>query len=213
MTDIVAAVEFGGFIVAGWSLVFLLGKVKSERRQRALITLLLVYVVVISFGNAVLRINLWPFSSWDLVTRTQSGGGWPDWRTFGVTADGKEYPVDYRAFEPLNAHELGTWMLQDFVGLTREQQGKVGEYFLRQMNRARQNVRKGKEPGYLGRFLGPLVAPAHMIYPPGWLNPDDVPADRFVAVRWYRSIWDLEAMYQDMSTMRLVPLYEYSKPQ
>jgi hypothetical protein len=212
MSDFAGALQFTGFVGAGVFLVSLLRRVPSESQQRALVSVFLAYVLIVSFGNGVLQLQLWPFSSWGLVpgaAPAESDDAWSDWRVVGVTADGGEHLIDYRAFEPLNAHELGAWMLTKFALLTREQQDRVGVYLFRLINTAREKTIAGNRPGYLRRYLGPFVAPAHVLYAPGWSAPGDAPSERFVAIRWYREVWNLDVRYKDPTKVSLVLLYQY----
>jgi len=63
--------------------------------------------------------------------------------------------------------------------------------------------------GRFGRFLGRLQAPTHLMYRGIWRQPDDVPAQPFVGIRWYREFWNIEERKADPARFQRVLGFEY----
>ena len=130
-------------------------------------------------------------------------------RPVAVTAQGTEYPVDYRAWEPFTHEELLTWLMLDFQALAGPGRDSVGAFLLARAEAARVAVRAGKGPGPVSRRLGVLTAPSHLLFARIWRRPEDVPAAPFVSVRVYRESWSIEERAREPRAVRLTLLYQY----
>lgn len=185
------------------------GGPRPVKRVRHLIIAWLVGATLLA---GVTQRNLWPLSSWALMTSVPTrhmGEDPPYQRLLAVDDAGHEYAVDYRALEPFAVEELMAWMRYSFVKLPRADQDSAARYLLDRLNLARTRVRAGRSPGTQGRWLGPLRAPYHLLHPRQWTSPESVPAAPFVAIRVYGEQWDLLERAADPARFTRVLLYEF----
>jgi hypothetical protein len=207
----VAAGAYAGMVLASAG-VMALERRGKRRALRAARQLLILWVVGATLLAGVSQRDLWPLSSWSLMTRAprRDMGVDPIYlRLLAVDDAGREYPVDYRAVEPFAIEELMAWMRSYFLKLHAGEQDSVAGFLLRRLNVARARVLAGSEPGTQERWLGPLRAPFHTLHPRQWTSVSSVPATPFVALRMYGETWDLEERAVDPTRVTRTRLYEY----
>ena len=208
---VIAATAYAGMVLAAAAVV----AAECRGRHRALRgarQLLIAWAVGATLLAGVSQRDLWPLSSWSLMTRAprRDMGVEPVYlRLLAVDGAGQEYPVDYRAVEPFAIEELMAWMRTYFLKLPAGEQDSVAGFLLRRLNVARARVRAGAEPGTQGRWLGPLRAPFHSLHPAQWTSVSSVPTTPFVALRVYGETWDLEERAVDKTAVTRTRLYEY----
>ncbi len=208
---LVAAAAYAGMAAAALA-VAVLERRGSRRALRTARHLFVAYVAGVSLVAGVSQRDLWPISSWTLMTGvpTRQMGVDPVYLRMLVVDDaGREYPVDYRAVEPLAIEELSAWMRTTFLELGPAARDSVGRFLLHRMNVARDRVRRGQPPGRQERWLGPLRAPYHTLHPKLWTGPASVPGTPFTTLRIYRESWDLEARARDPAQVRRSLLYQF----
>ncbi len=219
----VAAVAFGGLVLLILSAIVAEGRggphstgrgspLRRARAVRRARQMIIAWVVGSTLLAGVTQRNLWPLSSWALMTSAptrQMGEKPPYQRLLAVDDAGHEYVVDYRALEPFAVEELMAWMRYSFMTLARADQDLAARYLLERLNLARTRVRAGDSPGTQGRWLGPLRAPFHLMHPRQWTSPETVPATPFVALRVYGERWDLLERAADPARFTRVLLYEF----
>lgn len=218
MSNLVAPFVFLGYVALAVR-VAIATRRRRGRPPRA-VHLLLLYTLGVTFGVAIVHRDFWPFSPWRMMPRIAPAGvgdtavarSISRVRVMGVTADGREYWVDPRAWEPLNDAELGAWLAHRFPILRATERARAGAWLLRAAEAGRAATRAGGEPGYLDRVFGPLTAPGHYLYARLWRSPDDVPAEPFRLVRVYREVWDISGRERDPAALRLERVYEYPTP-
>jgi hypothetical protein len=203
---------------AGWVGFVLLGLwvVRAERRRQAnrpgLTNLLLLYAVAISFAPGLSQRDLWPFSAWTMMADVRSpilGHA----RALGVDATGREHPIDYRVWQPLQWEELIAWLGIELPNLSPAEQDSALSYLLRRANEGRMDALRGKRPGYLHRFLGPLEAPEHMLHPKLWRRPDQVPPQPFVALRVVWESWNADSGRREPGRVTRRLIHEFPRPE
>jgi len=204
---------FLAFIVLGWRTV----RPRREDLQRARVNELVIFTVLAMASAALLQRHFWPFASWRMTpfmapTRvgTQADNA-QNLRLVGVTADGREYRIDHRAWEPVTEAELIGWLFADFPQLDAEHQDRVAAWMLGQADRARAAVRAGEAPGSFGRVFGPLAAPSHFLYARLWRSAADVPAEPFVRIRWYRESYDVMGLWRGADSVALHLEFAYPR--
>jgi hypothetical protein len=174
------------------------------------------YVVGVTLLSAISQRDLWPFSAWRLMVGpvpTEIGGEAARLRIALRTTDGREYPLDHRAVEPLDLGELRGWLRQYGSSGSAEALDGMGAFILDRAEEARLRVRSGRRPGRFHVPLGPLAAPKHTLYPELWARPSDVPDAPFREVVVYQEQWTLERRWRDPTAYTLEPLYTYrSRP-
>jgi len=211
---LVAAAAFAGMAL-GAAALSLLERRGTRRALRAGRNLFVAYVAGASLVAGISQRDLWPVSSWSLMTGapTREMGQDPAYlRLLAVDGDGQEYPVDYRAVEPFAIEELSAWMRVAFFGLQPAERDSAAAYLLQRLNIARARVRRGAAPGRQERWLGPLRAPFHTLHPRVWTGPAAVPDAPFVGLRIYGERWDLEERAIDPTRVRRELLYQYREP-
>ena len=136
----------------------------------------------------------------------------PTPRIMGVDADGQEYDIDYRAWQPLSLEELISWLNFDFFRLEPSARDRVGRYFLDSANHAREQALSPDGLAYPNRWLGPFTAPTHMLHPPMWSSRGSVPRNSFAGIKIYEESWDLEERWGDPTRVTRTLAYEYPHP-
>jgi len=207
LRDLVAAACFVGFLMLG----LLAGHQGSDtvRRQRR-ISLFLAYSLLASFAVGLKQRDLYPFTSWPLVaarfTPTATA-----YRVVGVSADGIEHPIDYRAWQPMSVDELYSWLAQQFRSLDMASQARAARFLLARVNESARRARAGEPPGTFGRVLGPFAAPLFLLHPAVWADSTAVP-DTLVGLRLYEIRWVLEERARGSDGGERDLLYEYLEP-
>lgn len=211
---LVAAAAYAG-LVAGAAFIVLAERRDAKATLRATRSVFIAYIVAVSLAAGALQANLWPLSSWSLMTGAplrRYGENPPYLRIVAVDAEGAERAIDYRAVEPFAIEELMAWMRSSFFTLPPAAQDSAAAYLLTRVNVARERVREGKSPGTQGRLLGPLRAPFHLLHPKRWTSPATVPGTAFVGLRVYREAWDLEERAAGRSRVERTLAYSFSPP-
>ena len=207
MVDIIGLLAFAGFLLVAIGVAISRGD-----RRRQLVHTFLAYVVVVTFTAGFTHRDLWPFSGWPMMTQPPPAAVGPDlpfsW-LYGVTSDGREFPIDYRAWEPLSMSELLAWLEYRSSIVPESRRRRVGAFLLDKANAGRLAVLAGEDPGYLDDRLGPLHAPTHLLFGASWTKPTDVPQTPFVQLRWYREYWNIEQRRADSSRITRVLGFEY----
>jgi len=215
MTSLISAGVYLGFVVL--ALLAWAARRASEATARRRISALIGYVVFASFLAGLSQRNLWPFAHWRMMQTVApeavGDSGLTVNDVVGVTAQGAEYPVDYRALEPFTYEELLAWLMLRFPAQPPPARDSVGAFLLRSSEAGREAARAGKGPGRVSRLLGSFAAPSHVVYARRWNGPDDVPATPFVAVRIYREYWNIEERARDPHAIRRRLLYQFPGPE
>jgi hypothetical protein len=195
MFNAFAALCFGGLVLL--AIVLLAGReaVPPERRKLR-VSLFLVYALGASFGAGLTQLDLWPFSAWPLVAGLLPPAVTQP-RLVGVDADGVEYQIDARAYEPLSFDELMSFMDLKFLSLDSTSREQVARDLLARANAARLRALRGERIGEFGRWLGPLSAPLFLLHPTPWNDAARAPARPLVRLRFYRDVWRLEERARD----------------
>jgi hypothetical protein len=177
---LVKGVLFFGFVALGLLAAYSARKPGDDRR---LINLFIVYTVVLSLSVGLRQRDVWPFAAWPLVAGTVSRPLTHP-RIVAIDADGREYQIDYRAWEPIEFDELIAWKEQNFARLERSAQDRVAAYLLRIVEQARQQWSSGQRVHYLDYYLGPLSAPLFLGHPGYWDSDSGVPGQALVGLRF-----------------------------
>ncbi|PYX84256.1 MAG: hypothetical protein DMG70_06985 [Acidobacteria bacterium] len=209
-TNIVSTIAFVGFVGLGL-LAATGGRFLAEPAKRRLTNAFLAFALTVSFAAGLTQHNLWPFSSWPVLAMPMPAATFdlPTPRIVGVDANGNEYDIDYRAWQPLSLEELTSWLNLHFFHLDRASEDRVGKFFLDRANRAREQALAPSGLAYPNRWLGPLTAPTHILHPAIWSRAGRVPRNCFVRLRIYQESWDLEARRLDPAKLTRVLAYEY----
>jgi hypothetical protein len=212
-TNIISTVCFVAFVVCGLLVAAGGGLLLTEPARRQLTNAFLLLVLGVSFAAGLTQHNLWPFSSWPVLAyAVPTGGRYPPLpRIVGFDASGKEYDIDYRAWQPLSLEELLSWVRLSFAGLDPAARDRVGRYLLERSNRAREQALSPAGLTFANRWLGPLTAPTHMLHPAIWSHPESVPHNSFIGLRIYDESWDLEERSRDPQKVTRVLTYEYRR--
>jgi len=188
--DLVAAVGWVGFLSVGVVVLWTEFKGHTQWRRKATHFLLL-YVIIIAGSAGILRKELWPFSAWSMIPNLRDPRVGTT-RVFGVDSSGHEHSIDVRAWHPIQWAELTSWLTLRFPALPEDEQVEAMRYLLWQANGARDQARRGEQPGYLGRYLGPLVAPEHLLHVTVWAQPDVAPSAPFQGLNVIREWWNVD---------------------
>jgi hypothetical protein len=209
--NIVSAVCFAAFVGAG--LLVAAGRQFPAGWDKRLINAFLLIALFASFTSGLSTRDMWPFSSWNMMTGVTppAGRALPTLSIVGVDADGKEYDIDYRTWEPLSPEELHSWLRHSFYQLDPAARDRVASYLLQRSNLAREQALSTAGLAYSNRWLGRLTAPTHLLHPPLWSHPESVPPNPFVRLRIYGESWDLERGRLAPGSMTRVLAYEYPR--
>jgi hypothetical protein len=202
---------FAGFLIASLAVFLAERAAAPASRRQAAIGLLRGYVLVVALFAGLAQRDLCPFSSWKLA----AGRVAPEVvrvRVVGVDDEGREHPVDARAWQPLAYDELMPWLQLVFPTLEARARERVAAYLLERAEAARARARAGAGVGYFDRFLGPLTAPSFVLHPRLWPAASSAPARPFVRVRLYREAWSLEERRRDPRVFRRTLDFEYATP-
>jgi len=203
---LVKALLFFGFVALG-----LLAAFSSRNREGSsyAVNAFLVYSIVLGLGAGLSQHEVWPFSTWPLVAGTVSKPVTHP-RFVAIDSAGREYQIDFRAWEPLEFDELMAWEGLSFFRLDTASRDRVAAYLLSIIERARERWAAGSQVDYFRRYLGPLSAPLFLGHPSYW--DIAVPAQTFVGLRLYDETWDVEERSRDPSKVSRKLVYEYRRP-
>lgn len=169
------------------------GRRTSTRRVDAFVA----FVLAASILAGVLQKESWPFTNWALVHHLSPKRFENVLELEALDTDGRSWPLDARALQPLALEELRSWLTPRLDVLTAPQRDALGSWLLLRAEAARQRALAGKSVGSNERWLGPLAAPYHFTRPRRWDDLASVPDRRFVALRVYADSWDVEVRHQD----------------
>jgi len=211
-TNVASAICFLAFVVFGLG-VSVSGRVFASAAKRRLTNAFLLLALIISLVPGLTQRNMWPFSSWPVLAMPMRSAtrDFPTPRIMGVDADGQEYDIDYRAWQPLSVEELISWLNFHFFRLEPRAQDHVGGYLLERSNQARERALSPAGLAYPNRWLGPFTAPTHMLHPAIWSHRGNVPRTSFVRIRIYEESWNLEARRLDPAKITRVLAYQYPR--
>lgn len=206
--EVVKGLLFLGFVALGLIAAY---STRGKRGERRLVNVFLVYTIVLGLGAGLSQREVWPFSTWPLVaalvppTVTHP-------RIVAIDGEGQEYPIDYRAWAPIEIDELLGWEGKYFFGLDRAAQDRVGAYLLGIVERNREQWSAGKPVPYFERYLGPLSTPFFLGHPEHWTIGAGVPAQPFRGLRLYHELWNVEERWRDPGKVVRQLAYEYREP-
>ena len=211
-TNIASAICFVVFVVSGL-VVSVSGRFLASAAKRRLTNAFLLLALIVSLLPGLTQRNMWPFASWPVLAMPMPAAtrDLPTPRIVGVDVDGREYDIDYRAWQPLSFEELISWLNFDFFRLEPAAQDRVGRYLLECSNRAREQALGADGLAYPNRWLGAFTAPTHMLHPAIWSHRGNVPRHSFVGIKIYEESWDLEARRLDPTKVTRVLAYEYPR--
>jgi hypothetical protein len=195
---------FFGFVALGLLAAYS-GRGRNDKRR---VNLFIVYTVALSLAVGLGQRDVWPFSAWPLVAGTVSRPLTHP-RIVAIDAEGREYQIDYRAWEPLEFDELTAWQQANFSRLDRPAQDRVAAYLLGIVEGARRQWSRGERVHYLDYYLGPLSAPLFLGHPDYWETDAGVPGQAFVGLRFYEESWDVEERARDPSKISRRLVFEY----
>lgn len=209
-TNIASAIGFMLFVGSG-SAVAASHRFLSGVDRRRLINALLLVALFVSFGSGLSQRDMWPFSSWKMMTglTPPATPALPTLSFVGVDASGKEYDIDYRAWKPLSPEELDSWLRHNFFQLDSAARDRVASYLLQLSNDAREEALSTAGLASVNRWLGPLTAPTHLLHPAIWSHVDRVPRNPFVGLRIYEDSWNLEERRLTNARITRVRAFEY----
>lgn len=203
----------GALCFLGWlSTLALVGRAERAGRalRRAAIRTLLVYTLGASFGGGLAQRDLWPFARWPMAAGLADPRG-ENTRLLAVDARGLEWPVDYRAWQPLGFDELNPWMHRTFPRLDSSARNRVLLHLLGVAESARVRARAGRGVGYFERYLGPFTAPYFDLHPKTWSPGAGAPPEPFVGIRVYREAWQHEERRRLPDHVTRTLLHEYPR--
>jgi hypothetical protein len=211
-TNIASAICFVAFVGTG------LGAAASDRLfagwdRRRLINFFLFVALLVSFTSGLTQHDMWPFSSWKMMTglTPPATRTLPTLNIVAVNARGNEYDIDYRAWKPLSPEELDSWLRHNFYELDPADRDRVARYLLQISDGARENALSSTGLAFTNQWLGPLTAPTHLLHPAIWSHAENVPTTPFVGLRIYEESWDLQARRFPAAMITRVLAYEYPR--
>jgi hypothetical protein len=209
-TNIASTICFVAFVGSGLLVAAGRGFPAGWDRRRSINVFLFVSLFV-SFMSGLSTRDMWPFSSWKMMTGLvpPATRTLPTLNIVGVDASGNEYEIDYRAWKPLSPEELDSWLRHNFYELDLAARNRATSFLLQLSNAAREQAISTDGLAFLNRWLGPLTAPTHLLHPAIWSHAQNVPHSRFVRLRIYEESWDLEARRYAPATITRVLAYEY----
>ena len=206
--EVVKGLLVFGFVALGLIAAY---STRGKGGDHRFVNIFIVYTLVLGLGAGLTQREVWPFSTWPLVaslvppTVTHP-------RIVAIDAEGLEYPIDYRAWAPLEIDELLGWQGKYFSGLDRAAKDNVGAYLLGIVERNREQWAAGKPVLPFERYLGPLSTPFFLGHPEHWTQGAGVPSKPFRGLRLYNESWNVEERWLDPSKVVRQLDYEYREP-
>ena len=204
-----AALAFLGFL--GMLARVRRAETRGAAARRAALNGLIGYTLAASFAAGLLQRDAWPFARWPMAAGLASASG-EGTRILAVDANGREWPVDYRAWQPLGYDELVPWMHRTLPRLPPEERRRVLAHLLDVAERARRTARAGGGVGYFDRWLGPFAAPYFDLHPRTWSPGAGAPPEPFTRLRVYREHWDHERLRRDPGSRQRTLFEEHPAP-
>jgi len=205
---LVKGLLFFGFVALGLLAAY---SSRGQHEDRRFVNVFLIYTIVLGLSAGLSQREVWPFSTWPLVAGTVPRPVTHP-RFLAIDATGREYQIDYRAWEPLEFDELMGWNDRNLMRLDPASRDRAAAYLLNIIERAREQWSAGNRVHYLDRYLGPLSAPIFLGHPAYWETGEGVPVQRFVGLRLYHETWDVEERARDPSKVTRQLIYEYREP-
>ena len=209
-TNLASTICFVAFVISGLMVAF--GReFLREWDSRRLVTMFLCFALLVSSAAGLSQHDMWPFSSWKMMTglTPPATRALPTLSIVGVDSSGTEHTIDYRAWKPLSPEELDSWLRHNFVELDPAARDHVGSYLLERSNDAREQALSTTGLAYSNSWLGRLTAPTHLLHPAIWSDLRKVPRTPFVRLRVYEDCWDLEERRLDDAQVTRVQTFEY----
>jgi len=193
-TNIASALGFAAFVGSGL-LVEAGRRFPGRWDRRRSIHVFLFVALFVSFGAGLSQHDMWPFSSWKMMTglTPPATRALPTLSIVGVDAGGNEYQIDYRAWKPLSPEELDSWLRNNFYELDPAARARAASFLLQLSNGAREQALSTAGLPFPNRWLGHLTAPTHLLHPAVWSRAENTPHTPLVGLRIYEESWDLEA--------------------
>lgn len=210
MKHILAGLIFFGFVIVGLIFARRGSLDLSECKRKRGVNFFLVYLLGASFAAGILQKNAWPFADWPLIARAIPQKI-SQYRIVVMDSTGREYDVDYRAWEPLIYRDFAQWFVVKFPKLEPAVQEQAAGQMLEGLEAARVRARNGERIGTVRRILGPLSAPYFLLHPKIWSEPDSVPAYPLAGLRTYFYEWDLIQRADDPTRFTRTLYYEYRR--
>jgi hypothetical protein len=207
--NVVAALAFLGFL--GALARVRRAEARGEAARRAATGGLLLYALAVSFAAGLSQRDAWPFARWPMAGGRASARG-EGVRLLAVDAQGREWPVDFRAWQPLEFDELNPWLHRSFPRLGPEERRRVLAHLLSVSEHARLRARSGESVGYFDRHLGPFAAPYFDLHPRTWSPGAGTPAEPFTGLRLYGETWDHEQLRHLPDSVERTLLEEHPRP-
>jgi hypothetical protein len=179
--------------------------------RRGAVNGMLGYCLALSFAAGLSRRDAWPFARWPMAAGLASATG-EGTRIVAVDARGREWPVDYRAWQPIGFDELNPWMHRTFPRLPSAERSQVLEHLLDVAERSRRTARAGASIGYFDRYLGPFAAPYFDLHPWTWSSGAGVPPEPFTGLRVYRERWDHDERRRRPDSVQRTLFDEHPRP-
>ncbi len=204
--DVLAVACFATFVGgAAWSRTTqTIARVPARRRA----SLFTIWLLVATLGIGLLERDLYPFTSWPLISWLYPRS-YPLRRYILVDARGAEHDIDGRAWEPLSADELASWMAMRFMGLDSTRRDSVARDLMRRATAGVERARAGQRIGTYDRFLGPFSAPLFHVHPQPWNDSGALPPLPFQAFQLYVETWDPDDGARKPANVPRKLLYEY----
>jgi len=201
-----------GLLVLGFVALGLVAAYSTRRSgRRGLVNVFIVYTLALGLGAGLTQREVWPFSTWPLVASLVPPIVTHP-RIVAIDAEGREYPIDYRAWSPYEVDELLGWKGKHFARLDRAAQDRAAGYLLGVIERNREQWSAGKPVVRFERYLGPLSTPFFLGHPEHWTQGEGVPAQPFRGLRFYEESWNVEERWRDPSKVTRQLAYEYREP-
>jgi hypothetical protein len=207
--NVVAALAFLGFL--GALARVRRAEARGEAARRAAVNGLLIYALAVSVAAGLSQRDAWPFARWPMAAGRAAARG-EGVRLLAVDAQGREWPVDFRAWQPLAFDELNPWLYRSFPRLAPEERRRVLAHLLDVSERARRRARSGGSVGYFDRYLGPFAAPYFDLHPRTWSPGAGTPAEPFTGLRLYHEAWDHEQRRRRPDSVERTLLDEHRRP-
>ena len=208
MKDLVRIGAVSGFVLLGLMAAWAAHAWRGGAIGRRMVNVFLLYTLCLSFGAGLLQKDFWPFSNWPLVANLHPPVVRYS-RLVAVDAQGREYDVDYRAWQPFVIEELLGWADSRLLPLAPPDRDQAGAFLVALAERGRQRAARGERVGYFDRLWGPFTAPYFLLHDKLWASPDTTPPVALVGVRLYHESWNLEERRVSPSVVQRSLVYEY----
>lgn len=179
---------FALFVALG----LMVARAPSRRRADAFIA----YVLAASGAAGLVQQEIWPFTTWALVSHG------PSRRMSSLLVEasdeaGRTSVVDLRVLQPLPPEDFAVWLKAHGPRLDERGRMSLGRFLLERAEEGRRRLRAGGRVAPNQWLLGPADAPYHFHDAKTWTHPGQVPDAPFTRVRASFLEWDPEERYRD----------------